>query len=457
MTDLTDDPAISHPPMEGLKLLTLSVSNVLGIELAEVSFDPDGGLVTIAGNNAQGKSSLLNAIWLALAGGDASRKISTPVRVGENFAYVQLELGDSDIELRVVREWDLNKREPRKLIVSRADGVPISRPQDLLDSLIGAYSFDPFAFAEANDPDRAQMYLEALGVDVTALEAELDARFAKRKQAKIDRDAFEVRVRALTPPDSSIPEEENPNSELLAEYQAATARQTTAARLKNDVDAANNRVEESSLRIGALETEIRRLQSQLAAEHEVHGGAIEYRDGVIVAYDLAQAAADTDDLTELEQRIAENDAMNAKIREAAAYRSLDAEYKAASNHADDMELLVAETRASIRKVIASAESPIEGLSYRDKVVYFGPQELPFGQASESDKLRVSLAFAMALNPGIRIIRCEGSRIDEHGLRIIDEMTRERGYQVLMERVGIQPGASVVIEAGRVASTNTGPL
>lgn len=456
MTDPLDDPDITTPPPEKLKLITLSVSNVLGIELAEVAFDPQGGLVTIAGNNAQGKSSLLNAIWLALAGGAASRKISTPVKSGENFAYVQLELGDGDVDLRVVREWDLHKKSPTKLIVTRADGIPISRPQDLLDSLIGAYSFDPFAFAEANDPDRAAMYLAALGVDVSDLESELDRRFVERRQAKSARDDLEARVRALPPPDPALPEEENPNTELLDEYRAATERQGTVYRLKGDLATAENLIETSRHRIATYEAEIQRLQDNLAAEQRDLALNIEERDGVAVAYDLAQSAAATDDLDALGQRIAANDAMNADIREAAAYRELDAEYEKAVGHANDLEFLVEEVRGKIRRVISEATAPIEGLYYRDRIVYFGEQELPFAQASESDKLKVSLAFAMALNPGIRIIRCEGSRIDENGLRVIDEMTRERGYQVLMERVGIQPGASVIMEAGRVAATNTIP-
>lgn len=418
-----------------------------------ITVDASDGLYLTRDCIVTHNSSLLNAVWLALAGGAASRGISAPVKRGENFAYVRLELGDGDIALRVTREWDLAKRNPTKLVVSRADGIPISRPQDLLDSLIGAYSFDPFAFAEANDSDRAAMYLEALGVDVSELEAELDARVEQRRVAKISRDDLEARVRALPSPDPALPDSEVSNAVLLAEFQAATGRQSAAHAAAVAVTAAEDRLAAANKRASDIEEEIRRLQEALTVQRGEVAAAITAHIEALDAQTTAAAATVDDNLADLETRIADNESVNQRIRDAAAYRELDAEYQTAVGDAADLEFLVAETRAKIRKVIASAEAPIEGLSYHDRVVYFGADNLPFSQACESDKLRVSLAFAMALNPTIRIIRCEGSRIDENGLRIIDEMTRERGFQVLMERVGVQADASVVIEAGRVVPSS----
>ena len=438
MTDDLNPPEIAAPEAEPLRLLTLSVSNVLGIELAELSFDGDGGLITIEGNNGQGKTSLLNAIWLALAGGNASRKISRPVRAGSNFAYVQLELGDTEPALTVLREWDLSKSKPTKLVVSRADGLPVSEPQELLNALIGDYSFDPLKFAETNDSGRAAMYLAALGVDVSELEAREDEFYQRRTTAKNIRDDLKSQFKAAVPPAPGLPDAEVSTGELVSELTAAVDEKARNDRLRREAADGIAAAVAAARKVRELEAllETAKAEADAAAAKSEHLNA--------ESADLADP-----DIESIRERIDANEETNAKVREAAAWQKLKNSYDRAEGEVGDLELQLAETRAEIRKVISGAEAPIDGIFYDRGVVYYGPEQLPFAQACDSDKLRVSLAIAMALNPGIRLIRCEASRIDEEGLAIIDDMTRDRGYQILAEKVGVRPGATVVIEAGRV--------
>ena len=383
-------------------------------------------------------SSLLNAIWLALAGGNASRKISRPVRAGSNFAYVQLELGDTEPALTVLREWDLSKSKPTKLVVSRADGLPVSEPQELLNALIGDYSFDPLKFAETNDSGRAAMYLAALGVDVSELEAREDEFYQRRTTAKNIRDDLKSQFKAATPPAPGLPDAEVSTGELVSELTAAVDEKARNDRLRREAADGIAAAVAAARKVRELEAllETAKAEADAAAAKSEHLNA--------ETADLADP-----DIESIRERIDANEATNSKIREAAAWQKLKNSYDKAEDEVGDLELQLAETRAEIRKVISGAEAPIDGIFYDRGVVYYGPEQLPFAQACDSDKLRVSLAIAMALNPGIRLIRCEASRIDEQGLAIIDDMTRDRGYQILAEKVGVRPGATVVIEAGRV--------
>ena len=75
-----------------MKIIELRAENVK--RLKAVGIHPDGTLQVIGGRNAQGKSSVLDAIWLALGGGKAGKSTSVPIRDGEDKASVTLDLGD---------------------------------------------------------------------------------------------------------------------------------------------------------------------------------------------------------------------------------------------------------------------------------------------------------------------------------------------------------------------------
>ena len=75
-----------------MKIVELQAENVKRLKAVEIT--PDGTMQVIGGRNAQGKSSVLDAIWLALGGGKASKETPLPIRDGEDKASVRLDLGD---------------------------------------------------------------------------------------------------------------------------------------------------------------------------------------------------------------------------------------------------------------------------------------------------------------------------------------------------------------------------
>ena len=75
-----------------MKIIELQAENVKRLKAVEIT--PNGTLQVIGGKNAQGKSSVLDAIWLALGGGKAAKDTPLPIRDGEATAKVRLDLGD---------------------------------------------------------------------------------------------------------------------------------------------------------------------------------------------------------------------------------------------------------------------------------------------------------------------------------------------------------------------------
>ena len=107
-------------------------------------------------------------------------------------------------------------------------------------------------------------------------------------------------------------------------------------------------------------------------------------------------------------------------------------------------------------MIASAEFPVEGLGFDETGVTMN--DLPFVQASDALKLRVSVAMGMKMNPELRVLLIRnGSLLDEDNLAMIAEMAEESNSQVWLEKVGKSDDVTVLIEDGMVAEEEAADL
>ena len=84
-------------------------------------------------------------------------------------------------------------------------------------------------------------------------------------------------------------------------------------------------------------------------------------------------------------------------------------------------------------LVAAVNMPVDGLGFDENGVTFN--DIPFVQASDGEKLRVSVAMAMAMNPELRIMRItDGSLLDEDSMAMIEALATEHDYQVWIEIV-----------------------
>ena len=114
-----------------MKIIHLQVENFKRLKAIDIT--PEGSVVKITGKNAQGKSSVLDAIWGALGGGKALP--TEPIRQGETQARIRVELDD----LVVTRTFTPGNSY---LKVETKDGASYKSPQAILDKLVGRLSFD---------------------------------------------------------------------------------------------------------------------------------------------------------------------------------------------------------------------------------------------------------------------------------------------------------------------------
>ena len=98
--------------------------------------------------------------------------------------------------------------------------------------------------------------------------------------------------------------------------------------------------------------------------------------------------------------------------------------------------------------IAAAKFPVEGLSLGDEEVLINGH--PFVQAAASQKIKTSVALAMAANPQIRVMRImDGSLLDSDAMKMIADMAEANNFQIWLESVSEGNGAGVIIEDGHV--------
>ncbi|MBY0250163.1 MAG: AAA family ATPase [Methylobacterium organophilum] len=418
-----------------MKIVQLQAENVKRLKAVEIL--PEGHIVEITGRNGQGKSSVLDAIWWALAG--TTHIQAVPIRKGENEARIRLDLG----EIKVVRTF--RKREDQtfttSIAVESTDGARYPSPQRMLDGLLGALSFDPLAFTRMDG--KAQ--LEALkrfvpGVDFEAIERANKADYDRRTDVNRQVKALRAQASAIVVP-AEAPAQRIDDAALVAEMEQAGEHNALIERRRAGREAVAAEVKRLDAEAERIRGEIAVLTDRL---RDTEGSADQKRGQLANAETLPKPI----DTTVLRERIADAVRANAALARREERARVEAQAVEAEAQSAALTKAIEERVTAKREAIAKAELPVPGLGFGDDEILL--DGVPFDQASSAEQLRTSVAIAMAANPKLRVIRVQdGSLLDEEAMRILAEMAQAADYQVWIERVGVSGGVAIVIEDGTV--------
>lgn len=416
-----------------MKIIKLIAENVKGIKAIEIT--PDGHFQQISGKNGQGKSSVLDAIWLALGGKDASKGTEKPLRDGQSEGFSFVDLGD----IKVTRKW---KGDKTTLDVSSKDGAKYNSPQGMLDDLIGKLSFDPLSFATQDDKKQKATLQELVGINFDTLDKERAGHYEERTFHNVSAKKLEGALSELPLPNPDTPREELSASDIINELGAA-----------NEITIANDkkRREFSNLtsHVNGLKAEIADIETKLKQKN------LELDDARTLGIKLKSEVESLidPDTTTIQSKLQNIETINKQVASAAKFRRLEgeiAEYKESSNwltkKIEDIDRTKLDT-------LQSAEFPIIGLSFDENGVTFN--SIPFKQCSAAERLKISMAMAMAMNPKLRVIRImDGSLLDSDNMKVIKEMALEKDYQVWIEVVDESGTMGVMIEDGQIKEVAT---
>jgi len=424
------------------KIIKLEIQNIKGVRAIEI--EPDGiGLVMIGGENAQGKTSILDAIEMAMAGGQLPAK---PIRDGEDTGRIVLRTEDL-----VVTKILKDGKKP-VLKVEGVKGRKYASPQTLLDELVGELSFDPLDFADQKGAKQLETLRRLVKVDTAELDAERLKRFDER--TIVNRDL--VRLRAQIDGMDEADGEEESIVELMKELDKANEINEANRKEGEKVDRMIDEYERLGQRIAASKGSLKSARDslgQIQTEIKSREGEIELLQKdykrmmaeVLVSEGARASTVDTE-TAGIRERIDNAEEHNKAISESkhrdelvTQAERLEEESQAFSNRIDAID-------TAKEEMVASAKFPVEGLSFdSDGVLYNGN---PFEGASRAEKLRVSVAMGIAMNPNLAVMMVrDGSALDKKSMKMVADMAIAADFQIWVEDVIEGEEAQVIIEAG----------
>lgn len=438
-----------------MKIIKLTAANIKKLVAVEIA--PSTNVVKITGRNEQGKTSVLDSIYWALAG--AANIQEVPLRSGEQKGFVELDLGDI-----IVRRTFTEKHTA--LTVSSKDGMTYKTPQAVLDGIIGRLSFDPLGFARQDPAAQLKVLKQLTGVDTDSLDAQRSAHYQKR--TAINAEVARLRAQLSSLPVRPAPPA--PPTEVEVSLTALSVELTEAMKLQSHKESVTAAAAELVRQVASKEVnikdwlaEIEQLQLKVAnAKSEIDRLTVESQQKIS---DIALMTVP--DVEALKARFKQTEQANAAIREqqkahdvaatkAASFDAekarLEAELKSKFREAAALTDAIEKIDATKLQMVRDAKFPLPDLGFGDGAVTY--KSRPFAQASSAERLRVSTAIAMALNPKLRVIRItDGSLLDSASMSVIEEMARDKDFQVWCEVVDESGKVGVVIEDGQVAAVN----
>lgn len=389
------------------------------IELVELMFDPDDHFVVISGDNAAGKSTILDAFRWVLKG----EGLTVPLRKGAEKGEGKITLRDG--QTYIVRRT-ITKSGGGGLTITCEDGSKMPSPQKWLDSLVGDLAFDPLEFATMKADKQAEVIKKLGNLDFSELDREVKVRYERRTELNRELKQAQAVLAGLTRPAEDCPTEEKAVADVVAKRDAMLDR-------VEESNQATETLSKATANVVQTEGEIQRLKLLLDKANE------ELQRQQTVAAELADAAkaleAKRPTQAELEAVAAELagiDAHNKAVRNKAEYEAKAEVVKLVQGKVNAITERLAEIDQIKEERTKAASLPVEGMAVTDAGVTINGEL--FGQLSYGERVRASTQVAMAMNPALPICLVrEGANLNRANQAVIANMAKERGVMVLFEK------------------------
>ncbi len=419
----------------------------------EIRPDADSAVILIGGKNANGKSSILDALTAALGGKRALP--ADPVRHGAEEAKILVEFNGGALTVNRT----VTKDGASTLEVRDRDGR-VTAAQGLLDRLVGARFLDPIAFLLLPAKEQRATLLKLIDKDnrIETLEQKREKAYTDRTDAGRDLikakgelgrlEVLEVlapiEVAALAAERAAFAELQRAGDGLGSAHKQA---QREAIDASARVDEGATLIAELEQRLAMAKTKQAALVADLAACQQLEKDALAKLNATVAKWQAtaerrAELDADLARADEHNRGVFAAEASNKRRAEAAdlvARLEVDREVKTA--------LLDKIDRRKI-DILAEAKLPVENLSVdKDGITLNG---VPFAQASGAEKLRVALGLAMSASPNLDDIWIrDGSLLDEDSMEYVVASAQAAGKRLWIEIVGTSNPGAIVIQDGCV--------
>ena len=400
-----------------VKINTLEFENVKRIKAVQLA-PAKNGLTVIGGDNAQGKTSVLDAIAWALGGNKF--KPSSPMREGsvvEPHLKVTLDNG-------IVVERS-GKNSSLKVI----DPMGNKGGQALLDGFIESFALDLPKFMNQSSKEKADTLLNIIGVGdkLYALEQQEQTLYNRRTEIGRIADQKEKFAKEM-PVYTNVPDEPVSVSELIQSQQEIMAKNAENLRKRQQHEYYKSQLE-------VAETALKQAQERY--------------DAALNNFRLASVDIDTlvDQSTEeLEKNIADVEEINKKVRANADRQTAEVEADGYRKQYDGLTGEIEDVRREKRELLQGADLPLEGLTVEGgELIYKGQK---WDCMSGSEKLIVATSIVRKLNPECGFVLLDKlEQMDGNTLEKFGSWLESENLQAIATRVSKGDECSIIIEDG----------
>ena len=421
-----------------VKIASLELENVKRIKAVSITPTTDG-LTVIGGRNAQGKTSVLDAIAWALGGN--SFKPQNPTREGSATpAKLKIELSNGLIVTRQGSSGTLKVVDP----TGKKSG------QTLLNSFIEQLALNLPKFMNSTDKEKAEVLLDLIGVkdQIKALDNQIETLSDQRRPLKTDY-LGKRKVAADMPYYADAPEEPVSAPELIERQQAILAKNSQNQAIRQKVVDLEAQMKLKEQQENDARERVKQIERDLVAANNqvstIVNEKLQLSNSLNSTKDIAAKLVD-ESTEDIEQKLRDIDAINERVR--ANQRRADLEAEAETT--EETYKAISDQIETVRKqriaLLEGANMPLDDLDVQDGyLVYKG---ISWSDMSSAEQLRVATAIVRALKPDCGFVLVDKlEQMDTQTLADFGSWAQSVGLQVIGTRVSTGDECSVVIEDG----------
>jgi hypothetical protein len=447
--------AEGKPP---LYLLAIKARNILNLRDVDADL-PASGAITVSGRNSAGKSSLISAIVIGLTG--ARSDIPQPIRAGENEGEILLWLGQpgqsrDTAEIKIVRRFTAGNGSGGKLDVFNGNGWRVQGPpQKFLDTLWHYASAD-LDFSRMSDREQLKMIAGLIPSDSTGLaeimsltevipgegEHPLDALLRERQEAvdyraeiKRERDRLVKVYQSIHLPKGAENVEAvdihalvNQERAAREELQTLTRYHDILSRYESDITLYTTQIGEAQKKLEATEKAAEALAGRIAK--------------------MPSEAELSEELAKIDDALKTATNTNEIARKRYEKQAVEAEGKVVKEEIAGVDEKIVSLENAIAQMATLTGVDALSISPTGTVLYNGK---PLSQAATNEKLQTRLRVNANVKTRLRLaILTSGNDLDETTFGKMDDLFRDRGYQLITELVDDENGRGIVMENGEIA-------
>lgn len=414
---------------EGQHIINMSITNYK--KIVQVEWLLDGDKLSIKGNNRQGKSSVIEAVCRALGGAEA-KKNKQPIRLGEEFAEVVVELDN------MIVTWYLELDGKPKLKVMSKEGHYFRGPDAMMKELVGKLAYNPQGFMDLHPLKQKEIAISMLDTgehDINDLDQQRQKAYEDRTVTNRKAKEYQTLMFGCGQIDPTIPQEEISIAGLSNEL-------TDALAIEEQHRSDNETLKRFEASLTKKQTELNMLNQEIELlkqhKNDIETSISNYEDP---------------NITRINEQIDSAEGINEKVRNAKQrdkYSVLQKEQEDISKGYSNEIEQVDDTKKWILK---NTTLPVEGMGFNDLGITINDIPLKDCSAAEQRELTMGIYFNTAPTgkDAIKIVFIEdGSLFDPESLAHIKKLCDEKGFQLIIEIVGTDAGENqIIIEEGEI--------